>query len=138
MSTRSAEIVRLLLEERLTEQEVADRLGIHRNTVARAKKIYDQEFVGWWNNHSAYCIDCEQEIDPNRELSESARKRLFTTKEPLCQECKAVRRRQYNREKQAEWREANREEYNEYMRKWRKKNKEQWKEIKRRSYKKNS
>ena len=88
---------------------------MHRNTVHRAVKAYEINTKEWWKHQRIHCKDCGAEIDPEVKLGERARKRLIGREEPLCDTCKAERRKVYNREKQREWRARNRSKYNAYM-----------------------
>jgi len=124
------ELVSLLLVERLSVSDAAQRLGVHRNTVHRAVKAYGINAREWWKYQRVVCSVCGAELDAEIKLSERARKSLIAKKDPLCDACKKERRRVYNREKQREWRARNRSKYNEYMRRWREEHPAEWKAIK--------
>ncbi len=136
MSPTREQLIELLLVERLSVVEAARRLGVHRNTVHRAVKAYEINTKEWWKHQRIHCKDCGAEIDPEVKLGERARKRLIGREEPLCDTCKAERRKVYNREKQREWRARNRSKYNAYMKRWREEHPEEWQAIRDRCYKK--
>lgn len=134
------ELQKLCLVDRLTESEIADKYEVHRNTISRWKREYEINIKDWWKYQELRCRDCDIEIDPDVELESSKRMALIRARDRgklLCQDCDEKVKREYNRHKQAEWRENNRDKYNEYMKRWRKENKDKWLEIKRRSARKN-
>jgi RNase P subunit RPR2 len=138
MAITREQLIQLLLVEHLTEAEAAEKLGVHRNTITRAKKTHDINIKDWWKYQKLYCTKCNKELDPHVEMDANTRKKLIKSTTKVCNECKEKHDKFINREKQARWRENNRDEYNAYMREWRKKNKERWKEIKQRSKENNS
>lgn len=136
MAVTREQIVQLILVEHLTEAEAADRLGVHKNTIARAKKLYDIDVADWWKYQKVFCKTCGKELDPEVKLDSKARKLLINRKNPRCEDCRIAHQKEYGREKQAEWRDNHRDDFNAYMRKWREENKERWKEIKAKSMRK--
>lgn len=109
-------LVQLLLIERLTVTEAAVKLGIHRNTLSGYIKDYNIDINSWWYYKPIFCTACKKEIDPDRELEESKRKRRISNKINYCETCKIEKRKKKNREKQSRFREKNRDYYNKYMR----------------------
>lgn len=130
MKITKEQLIQLILIDRMSEREAAEVLGVHRNTVHRAKKLHEINPKDWWMHQKVYCVECGGELDPGVELSEKVRKKLIARDKPECKMCKDHKRKENNRLNQYDWRHKNRDKYNEYMRKWRANNKERWKKIK--------
>mgnify|MGYP006272848315 CR=1 FL=1 len=131
------EFIELHLIQGLTEAQCAVRFNVSKSTIANYKRQEDLKKSDRWQYIDVYCAICECELDPDRELTNRERKRLVNRKHKYCDDCEDEYKRRYNAQKQAEWRERNREKYNAYQREWRRKNKDRWKKIKKRSRERN-
>lgn len=124
------DLIQALLVEHLTEYAAAAKLGVHRNTIVRAKREYNINGKDWWKYQKIKCAHCGELIDPDVQLDEASRKKLIRKEKPLHEHCKKELTRKKDRDRQRAWRDRHRERYNEYMRRWRKENPERWREIK--------
>ena len=117
------ELVQLLLVERKTIFQVAQKLDVHRNTISNWMKKWDIDITDWWKYQTLTCNECGQEIDPKIELPMNKRKAMIKKPKNVCETCRADIARIKNREKGRRFRNKNRKHYNNYMKEYREKQK---------------
>jgi len=110
------ELIDLLCVQRLTLEQAAARLGVHKKTVWNYKKAYAIDSRLWWKYQRLFCQECGEEIDPEVKFEEGKRKRLLKKGKVLCDPCKKEDTKKKDRERKRIYRENNRDEYNKYMR----------------------